>query len=79
MRLDIARRYLRGLLLGATFKNLKRQRLYIFRNRQKDDRSIWQIKSTGYCVADSVLQYWNAGLKQVPISSAAESPKVLQE
>jgi len=41
------------------FKNLKRQRLYIFKNRQKDDRSTWHIKPTAYCDTDRVLQYWD--------------------
>jgi TnpA family transposase len=36
--------YLLGFSYAPRFKNLKRQRLYIFKNRQKDDSSTWQIK-----------------------------------
>jgi TnpA family transposase len=48
-----------GFSYAPCFKNLKRQRLYIFKNRQKDDRSTWQIKPTGYCDTDRVFQYWD--------------------
>jgi TnpA family transposase len=51
--------HLLGFSYAPCFKNLKRQRLYIFKNRQKDDRSTWQIKPTGYCDADRVFQYWD--------------------
>jgi TnpA family transposase len=51
--------HLLGLSYAPRFKNLKRQRLYIFKNRQKDDRSTWQIKPMGYCDADRVFQYWD--------------------
>ncbi len=51
--------HLLGFSYAPRFKNLKRQRLYIFKNRQKDDRSTWQIKPTGYCDTDRVFQYWD--------------------
>ena len=47
--------HLLGFSYAPRFKNLKRQRLYIFKNRQKDDRSTWQIKPTGYCECRSRL------------------------
>jgi TnpA family transposase len=55
----LATSYLLGFSCAPRFKNLKRQRLYTFKNRQKDDRSTWQIKPTGYCDTDRVLQYWD--------------------
>ena len=51
--------HLLGFSYTPRFKNLKRQRLYIFKNRQKDDRSTWRIKPTGYCDVDRVFQYWD--------------------
>jgi TnpA family transposase len=48
-----------GFSYAPSFKNLKCQRLYIFKNRQKDDRSTWQIKPTGYCDTDRVFDYWD--------------------
>jgi TnpA family transposase len=39
------------------FKNLKRQRLYIFKRQQKNERSTWKIKPTGYCDIDRVIGY----------------------
>src|SRR6202011_6155239 len=51
--------HLLGFSYAPRFKNLKRQRLYIFKNRQKDDRSTWRIKPTGYCDVDRVFQYWD--------------------
>jgi len=64
MRLAIARRIfchhpLVGLLHAPHFKNLKRQRLYIFKNRQKGRRSTWQSNPTGYCDNRARLQYWD--------------------
>ena len=36
------------------------KRRYQGRQRErKDDRSTWQIKPTGYCDTDRVLQYWD--------------------
>lgn len=40
---------LAGFSFAPRFKNLKRQRLYIFRRRQSLDRSSWKIKQVAYC------------------------------
>jgi TnpA family transposase len=50
--------HLIGFSYAPRFKNLKRQRLYIFKSRQKQDRSTWKIKPTGYIDTDSAIQYW---------------------
>ena len=41
------------------FKNLKRQRLYIFRSRQSVDRSAWKIKPAAYCDEQHIIQFWD--------------------
>ena len=40
--------HLSGFSYARRFKNLKRQRLYIFRSRKGSDRSAWKIKPAGY-------------------------------
>ena len=51
--------HLVGVSYAPRFKNLKRQRLYIFRSRQHLDRSEWKIKPTGYCDEESIIQFWD--------------------
>ena len=51
--------HLVGVSYASRFKNLKRQRLYIFRSRQHLDRSEWKIKPTGYCDEESIIQFWD--------------------
>src|SRR5271165_3746480 len=51
--------HLVGVSYAPRFKNLKRQRLYIFRSRQRLNRSEWKIKPTGYCDEESIIQFWD--------------------
>ena len=51
--------HLVGVSYAPRFKNLKRQRLYIFKSRQQLDRSEWKIKPTGYCDEESIIQFWD--------------------
>jgi TnpA family transposase len=51
--------HLLGFCYAPRFKNLKRQRLYIFKSHPKDDRCTWKIKPTGYCDTDRVIGYWD--------------------
>src|ERR1700674_2031315 len=55
--------HLLGFSYAPRFKNLKRQRLYIFKRPQKDERSTWKIKPTGYCDTDRVIGYWDEILR----------------
>lgn len=57
--------HLLGFSYAPRFKNLKRQRLYVFKGRQKDDRSTWKIRPTGYCDTDRVIEYWDDILRFV--------------
>ena len=43
----------------VSFKNLKRQRLYIFRSRQSVDRSAWKIKPAAFCDEQHIIQFWD--------------------
>ena len=54
---------LAGFSFAPRFKDLKRQRLYIFRNRQSVDRSSWKIKPTGYVDEDHIIQFWDDMLR----------------
>ena len=50
--------HLLGFSYAPRFKNLPRQRLYIFRNRKGVDRSAWKIKPAGYAddeIVDSAV------------------------
>jgi TnpA family transposase len=51
--------HLTGFSYAPRFKNLKRQRLYIFRSRQSVDRSAWKIKPTAYCDEQHIIQFWD--------------------
>jgi TnpA family transposase len=50
---------LTGFSYAPRFKNLKRQRLYIFRSRQSVDRSAWKIKPAAYCDEQHIIQFWD--------------------
>ena len=39
------------------FKNLSRQRLYIFKSRKRADRSAWKIQPAGYADDEIVIQH----------------------
>lgn len=55
--------HLLGFSYAPRFKNLKRQRLYIFKSRRSVDRSTWKIKPTGYVDTDLVIQRWDEFLR----------------
>ena len=48
-----------GVAYAPRFKNLKRQRRYIFRSRQSVDRSSWKIPPQGYVDEDHIIQFWD--------------------
>jgi TnpA family transposase len=48
-----------GVAYAPRFKNLKRQRRYIFRSRQSVDRSSWKIQPQGYVDEDHIIQFWD--------------------
>jgi TnpA family transposase len=41
------------------FKNLKRQRLYIFRSRKDADQATWKIKPNAYREAEHIVPFWD--------------------
>ena len=41
------------------FKNLKRQRRYIFRGRKEADQSAWKIKPDAYRDAENIIAFWD--------------------
>jgi Tn3 transposase DDE domain len=51
--------HLTGFSYAPRFKNLKRQRLYIFRSWQSVDRSPWKIKPAAYCDEQHIIQFWD--------------------
>ena len=57
--------HLLGFSYAPRFKNLKRQRLYIFRNRKGVDRSAWKIKPAGYADDEIVIQQWDEILRLI--------------
>ena len=57
--------HLLGFSYAPRFKNLKRQRLYLFRNRKGVDRSAWKIKPAGYADAEIVIQQWEEILRLI--------------
>jgi hypothetical protein len=56
--------HLLGFSYAPRFKNLPRQRLYIFRNRKGVDRSAWKIKPAGYA-DDEIVQQWDEILRMI--------------
>src|SRR6201984_395817 len=57
--------HLLGFSYAPRFKNLQRQRLYIFRNRKGVDRSAWKIKPAGYAEDEIVIQQWDEILRTI--------------
>jgi TnpA family transposase len=57
--------HLLGFSYAPRFKNLQRQRLYIFRNRKGIDRSAWKIKPAGYADDEIVIQQWDEILRLI--------------
>ena len=57
--------HLLGFSYAPRFNNLKRQRLYIFRNRKGVDRSAWKIKPAGYADDEIVVQQWDEILRLI--------------
>ena len=57
--------HLLGFSYAPRFKNLPRQRLYIFRNRKGVDRSAWKIKPAGYADDEIVIQQWDEILRMI--------------
>jgi len=57
--------HLLGFSYAPRFKNLQRQRLYIFKSRQRLDRSTWKIKPAGYADDEIVIQQWDEILRMI--------------
>ena len=57
--------HLLGFSYAPRFKNLERQRLYIFRSRKGSDRSAWKIKAAGYAEDEIVIQQWDEILRLI--------------
>lgn len=51
--------HLLGFSYAPRFKNLKRQRLYIFSSRRQAERSTWKVLPTGYVDTERNIQYWD--------------------
>ena len=54
-----------GFSYAPRFKNLERQRLYIFRSRKGSDCSAWKIKPAGYADDEIVIQQWDEILRLI--------------
>ena len=57
--------HLLGFSYAPRFKNLQRQRLYIFKSRKRLDRSTWKIKPGGYAADEIVIQQWDEILRMI--------------
>jgi len=57
--------HLLGFSYAPRFKNLERQRLYIFRSRKGSARSAWKIKPAGYADDEIVIQQWDEILRLI--------------
>ena len=57
--------YLLGFSYAPRFKNLKRQKRYIFKSHRNIDRSIWKIKPNGYIDTDLIEQNWDDILRLI--------------
>jgi TnpA family transposase len=57
--------YLLGFSYAPRFKNLKRQKRYIFKSRRNIDRSSWKIKPNGYIDTDLIEQNWDDILRLI--------------
>jgi TnpA family transposase len=57
--------HLLGFSYAPRFKNLSRQRLYIFKSRKRFDRPSWKIKPAGYADDEIVIQHWDEILRLI--------------
>jgi TnpA family transposase len=57
--------HLLGFSYAPRFKNLKRQRLYIFKSRRGLDRSAWKIKPASYIDDELAIQHWDDILRLI--------------
>src|SRR5271157_144237 len=57
--------HLLGFSYAPRFKNLKRQRLYIFKSRKRFDRSSWKIRPAGYADDEIAIQQWDEILRMI--------------
>jgi TnpA family transposase len=57
--------HLLGFSYAPRFKNLKRQRLYIFKSRRGLDRSAWKIRPTGYIDDELPIRHWDDILRLI--------------
>ena len=51
--------FLIGVAYAPRIKNLKRQRRYIFRSRQRADQSTWKIKPDAYRDEEPIIAFWD--------------------
>lgn len=57
--------HLLGFSYAPRIKNLKRQKIYIFKTRRDVDRSQWKVTPTGYIDADLIEQHWDEILRLI--------------
>lgn len=57
--------HLLGFSYAPRIKNLKRQRLYLFKSRRDIDRSQWKIKPSGYIDINLIAQHWDDILRLI--------------
>ncbi|MBW2664225.1 MAG: Tn3 family transposase [Deltaproteobacteria bacterium] len=57
--------HLLGFSFAPRIKNLKRQRLYIFKNRRNANRSTWKINPAGYIDANLIKENWDDILRLI--------------
>jgi len=57
--------HLLGFSYAPRIKNLKRQKLYIFKTRRDVDRSPWKIAPAGYIDTDLIEQHWDEILRLI--------------
>jgi TnpA family transposase len=65
-----------GVAYAPRFKNLKRQRRYIFRSRQSVDRSSWKIQPQGYVDEDHIIQFWDDILRFIATIKLKENDRL---
>lgn len=51
--------HLLGFSYAPRIKNLKRQRLYLFKSPQNTDRSWWALKPSGYINTELIEDNWD--------------------
>ena len=54
-----------GFSYAPRIKNLKKQKLYIFKSRQHSEKSEWHIKPDNYVNADLIIQNWDDILRLI--------------